>query len=99
MLNSSIKANVITFNGLTPKMFETLKNKGEENHLPFNGDKGSVDAAGIKADYDYQSANQSLTVTVTDKPRFLLMSMVTNRVSVEITKLLNAPDHESDTLS
>lgn len=71
----------IILNDITPKLFDDIKGKLSSFgvNLP-EGPRGSVDKMGFKANFEWEEATATLTITILDKPFYITCSMIEERI-------------------
>jgi len=77
-------ASTITFKGISPQVFERLKQKlaGQGIDLP-STNSGMIDGSGIKAEYSWDGA-ENLSIEILKKPVFLPTSVITKGIQSTI---------------
>lgn len=56
-------ANSASFAGITPEVYNTLNSKLSSFGIELKGNKGKISEKGVSAEYDFDEANQTLSIS------------------------------------
>ena len=77
----------VTFPGVTPQVFESLKTELQSKGFSIPGASGTINGPfGITIDYNWNQDNQTLSAQVVDKNFFVSCNQIYDQLSSAINK-------------
>jgi hypothetical protein len=70
----------ITLSGITPEKYQALLATAKAQGLDLTGVSGTTQYQGMTFTWDYDAADESLTIRCTEKPFFIPCSMIDERI-------------------
>jgi len=75
----------IEIEGLSPEKYDSLLKTAQAQGLNLTGPSGSTSYQGIDVTWEYDEANQALTIHCTAKPFFVPCSMIESKIREAVT--------------